>query len=145
MKGIIGIIILMFLAAVGTLGGKMGLILTAPATFFAIWLFICHLTSIWTHLENLASVQALKTAITVAEFDLEIIMDLAPDASGLPDNLLALDQKSNPITHHMAMVQRALDRVAGGKNDLARTKALIDVRAIGPFGIVTDVFGKELK
>jgi len=145
MKGIIAILTLAGLAVLGTSfvgpGNGMGYFLAIPSAVLAIWLTFCLIGSIWNHMENLAELHAADTEVQAAETKLEHVRALAADQTGLPEQLLALDQKDNPVTYYMKVVQDALSGVEYRTNDKARIEGKIASRAAGPFSIVVKVFG----
>ena len=121
------------------------LALALPAILLTIWLVFCYFGSVYSHLEDLASLAAKNVKITAAEDRLEAVKALAADKQhGLPDTLLALAQEDNPVTRYMGLVDNAIRNVEMEKGYKAVVEGRIASRAAGPFSLVVTTFGSSV-
>ena len=147
MKALIAIAVLGAIAMLSGsfVGGSHGwLIVTIPSALITLWLVGCFLTSITSHMDDLAKLAYLNTSITSANERLESVKALAADKHGLPEQLLALKQDDNPVTRYMGLVSDAIRNVETAKDNYNRYVSRVQARAVGPFSIVVDVLGRTV-
>ena len=147
MKALITIAVLGAIAMLSGsfVGGSHGwLIVTIPSALITLWLVGCFLTSVTSHMEDLAKLAYLKTSIASANERLTAVKALAADKHGLPEQLLALKQDDNPVTKYMALVSNAIVNVETATDGYNRCLSQIEARAVGPFSIVVDVLGSTV-
>lgn len=120
-------------------------VLTVFLGFYAFWGFCIVWTSVDSHMTDLSCLKAADTNIRAAEAALDQVKALAAGTeTGLPEQLLALQQETNPVTKYMGLVDSAIDELRRAKERKAHYEANIASRAAGLLGIVPALFGTEL-
>lgn len=110
-----------------------------------LWSNITVLASVVSHLDDLSRVHRGKAGIATAETRLEKVRALAADQTGLPEQLLALQQDDNPVTKYMGLVDSALRNLENEQNYTQRAQASIAARKAGPLSCVVTWFGDAIE